>query len=138
MLVDLSQRLTFDEKIRCDVCVEEAYYATNDGLARPFSSDRWVDKCPGCLGPRGAKTATDGTKAWSIRVCSRCQKENPGNNVDVYHGKSSGGSRKRAAVTDHPVEDEQPNFSTSQLVPCICDHLETPIELSLHAYEAHR
>ena len=63
-----SQRSVFDEKIRCDVCLEEAYYATNNGLARPFSGDRWVDKCPGCLGPPGAKTATDRTKAWSMRV----------------------------------------------------------------------
>ena len=41
-----SQRSVFDEKIRCNVCVEEAYYATNNGLARPFSSDRRAHKVP--------------------------------------------------------------------------------------------
>lgn len=45
--------LTFDEKIRCDACFEAAYYATNNGFARPFSKDGWADKCPGCLGCYG-------------------------------------------------------------------------------------
>ena len=70
------------------------------GTAGPFYQTRGT----GTHAPPGAKTATDRTKIWSIRVCSRCQKGNPGNNVAVYYGKSSGGSRKRAAVTDPPVE----------------------------------
>ena len=104
-LAELSQRLVFDEKIQCDVYVEAAYYATNNGFTGPFSRDWWADKCPGCLGPPGAKTATDRTTTWSVRVCSRCQRDDPGNKVAVYHGKSSGGSRKRAAAADPPVED---------------------------------
>ena len=33
-LADLSQRFVFDEKIHCDVYVEAAYYATNNGFVQ--------------------------------------------------------------------------------------------------------
>ena len=102
------------------------------GAVVPFHQTRGTST----HGPPGVKTATDRTKTWFVRVCFRCQKDNPGNMIAVYSGKSSGGLRKRAAAADPPVEDEQPNFSTSQLVPWICNHLETPIQLSLHTYEA--
>ena len=36
--------------IRIDACIEAAYYATNNGFARPFSKDGWADKCPVILG----------------------------------------------------------------------------------------
>jgi hypothetical protein len=112
-LQHLSNLLDFQEGLECHIYVEKAHYEPNNGFATKFKSGRKVDMCPGCLGPPGEQSAVDRQKTWSVRICDACKRDSPGGLL-VYQGQAP---RKRGAAADPTDDDEQPHFSTSQLIP---------------------
>ena len=119
-LATLKDHYEFQSSLNCLTYVEKPYYATNNGFRDQFQ-ERPVDICPGCLGPAGEKQPNDLHKNWSVRVCDTCKDVNPGGGDEFYSGQAV--IRTKRAAAANPTDNEQPNSSTSQPHPLVCNHL---------------